>query len=168
MSKIAKNADVAIGSVYNHFASKDILIRAIYQKLGDELLAELVPDDQDNLSDMERLERYIDDYISFIWKDTERAILFEYLSNVPLIPSEDLVSVFADTSQYLNDLLTRLRESGQISQDYTGVMPGFIGGAIRNALKWQRINGKQMTPELHQVIKKTCLSALRFDQVDRV
>ena len=49
--------------------------------------------DRPDASPIRRLELYIDAYVDMFEADSGRAILFEYLSSVPLIPGEELIEV---------------------------------------------------------------------------
>ena len=54
MSKIAKQAGVATGSLYNHFENKDVLIRAVYEELGAIVAPALVAGGEPRLPATER------------------------------------------------------------------------------------------------------------------
>ncbi|EAQ02078.1 putative TetR-family transcriptional regulator [Pseudooceanicola batsensis HTCC2597] len=157
MSKIAGQAEVAIGSLYNHFASKEDLIRAVYERLAEEVTTLLVEGDDPAAAPEVRLERYLDNYIDFIWSDPERAILFEYLSNVPLLPAEDVIVSFRGSSDFIGDILQSLRDAGWLMHGDLFLMGGFIGGAIRNTLKWNRTYGRDLTVADRTQIKTMCL-----------
>jgi len=161
MSKIASRAEVATGSLYNHFESKDVLIRAVYERLAEQVTALLVEGDDPSATPEQRLDRYIDNYIDFIWNDPSRAILFEYLSNVPLLPARDLIQSFRGSSDYIAEILKDLRASGWLMDAEPFLMGGFIGGAIRNTLKWQRTYDRPLTDADRQQIKTMCLQSLR-------
>ncbi|RMC30196.1 TetR/AcrR family transcriptional regulator [Paracoccus alkanivorans] len=161
MSKIAARAGVAAGSLYNHFESKDVLIRAVYDQLAEIINERLLAGDRPELSPDARLSCYIDDYIEFIWNDPKRATLFEYLSNVPLVAPEEMVRTFARSSDYITELLRELRASGWLAKGELICMGGFIGGAIRNSLKWYRIHDRPLTGADREQIKNMCFNALR-------
>tara|TARA_R110002020_G_scaffold233050_10_gene444761 strand:- start:578 stop:1159 length:582 start_codon:yes stop_codon:yes gene_type:complete len=161
MSKIAARAEVAAGSLYNHFECKDVLIHAVYERLARQANGFLVDGDTPDAPAPQRLDRYLDNYIEFIWSDPERAILFEYLSNVPLIPARDVIRSFQDTSDFIAGILDDLRADGWLIDGDPLIMGGFIGGAIRNALKWQRIHGRPLAQADRAEIKAMCHRALK-------
>ena len=161
MSKIAARAEVAAGSLYNHFESKDVLIYAVYARLAEHARQYLVEGDIEGATAEQRLERYIDNYIEFIWSDSARAILFEYLSNVPLVPSEDVIRSFQGTSDFIAGILSDLQAEGWLADGQPFLMGGFIGGAIRNSLKWHRTYGKTLTEQDRNQIKEMYLRSLR-------
>ncbi len=160
MSKIAKQAGVATGSLYNHFENKDVLIRAVYEELGAMIEGALVQGDNPDLPAPERLRAYIDRQIDFVWYDEARADLHEYLSNVPLLPRDEVLDSFTRTSEFIADLLSELQQEGWVVEGDVGVLAGYIGGGIRNTLKWQRALGVTLTPELREQVQQLCLRSL--------
>lgn len=161
MSNIAKCAGVAVGSLYNHFSSKEELIRAVYERLAEEFAACVISDPKENIQASTRLERYIDSYIDFIWSDPDRAILFEYLSNLPLIPPAELLQHFAKSAGYIAAILRALQDAEHLRAGEPAQMAAFIGGSIRNTLKWRRVSGKTLTDQERENIRDMCLAAIR-------
>ncbi|MCD2172101.1 TetR/AcrR family transcriptional regulator [Rhizobium sp. C4] len=138
MAAIAEQAGVATGSIYNYFKSKDDMVRGVYTQLADTIAERLIFPDAEALNPRDRIFRYIYDYIDFMWEDHDRAILFEYLSNVPLISPQELVDMFEETNEYSIGLMTAGKAAGFLSDIPSGTLAGYIGGGIRNTLKWRR------------------------------
>ncbi len=84
--------------------------------------------------------RYIYDYIDFIWRDRQRALLFEYLSNVPLVSGAELSATFDEVTQYSIGLMREAQAAGLLLDLPAATMSGYIGGGIRNTLKWRRFH----------------------------
>lgn len=160
MSMIAETAGVATGSLYNYFKSKDEMIAALYEQLANEIADAIVEDIDRSLPHRDRLMRYVYAYIEFIWSDPGRAILFEYLSSVPLIPTSQLAKVFHRVSSYGEILLREAREAGALRDIPTATMGAFIGGGIRNTLKWRRVDPKPLSEEERNHIAEMCWSAI--------
>ncbi|GAA6180896.1 MULTISPECIES: TetR/AcrR family transcriptional regulator [unclassified Shimia] len=161
MSKIAQRAGVATGSLYNHFENKEVLIRAVYDKLARDIEVALVEGDDPSLTAPERLALYIDNHIEFIWEDADRAVLFEYLSNVPLLPGSEVLDSFQRTTDFIAELVRGLQDAGWAAEGNVGVIGGFIGGAIRNTLKWQRALGDPLTEDTRMLLREMCLRSVR-------
>lgn len=138
MAAIAEQAGVATGSIYNYFKSKDDMVRGVYTQLADTIAERLIFPEAGSLSPRDRIFRYIHDYIDFIWEDHDRAILFEYLSNVPLISPQELVDMFEETNEYALGLMAAGKTAGLLIDIPDGLLAGYIGGGIRNVLKWRR------------------------------
>lgn len=168
MSAIAAKADVSIGSIYNYFASKEELILGVYAQLAEAFDHLLVVTEIDrSLSHRERIMVYINDYIDFFWADWDRAILFEYLSNVPLIPADELARIFARTRAYSRTLLEEAQAAGVVKPHSVAFMGGLIGGGIRNTLKWHRMAHTTLSSEERLQIAEMCWSAIASDQIAR-
>lgn len=160
MAEIAQVAGVATGTVYIYFKSKDELIRGVYHRLIEQVMEALIIEHADDVSHEARIRRYIDDYITFIWSDRDRAILFEYLSNVPLIPSNELRDLFAPITAYTQKLVSDARDAGVLRDLSSSDMGGFIGGGIRNTLKWRRVDGSKLTVAERKAIETMCWAAI--------
>lgn len=161
MSAIATTAGVAIGSLYNHFESKDALIRAVYERLAEQLDAAIIREWEDDVVPSVQLDAYINDYIDFFWTDNERAVLFEILSSLPLVTPAELLAHFANSAAYIAEILKALQDSDILRDGEPGQMAGFIGGAIRNTLKWRRLRPPPLTAVERGQIVGMCLAAIR-------
>jgi TetR/AcrR family transcriptional repressor of multidrug resistance operon len=161
MVQIAQHAGVATGSIYNYFSSKDDLVRAVYERLVAIFEAAVLAGAEGECTARDRLEAYIRNYIAFFWSDAERAMLFEYLSSLPLVPDQELLPHFARSAEYIAEVLAELQRAGEIRAGNTGRMAGFIGGGIRNMLKWHRVNRSELTEAERQMIVEMSLAALR-------
>ncbi|WP_267555701.1 TetR/AcrR family transcriptional regulator [Rhizobium rhizogenes] len=145
MAAVAEEAGVATGSIYNYFKSKDDMIRGVYAQLADVICGRLIPE-ADSLDDAKaRIFRYIFDYIDFIWEDRERAMLFEYLSSVPLISMQELSQTFATINRYSLGLMAGGQHAGLLADMPPATLAGYIGGGIRNTLKWRRADPDPLT-----------------------
>ncbi len=161
MAAIASEAGVAIGSLYNHFESKDALIRAVYDRLAAQLDAAVVRHGQAEQTPEALLNAYIDDYIAFFWSDPQRAVLFEILSSLPLVTTAELLAHFASSADYIAQIFAQLQAQGAVRQGEPGQLAGFIGGAIRNTLKWRRLRPPPLTAAERGAIRAMCLAAVR-------
>lgn len=170
MSAIAEKSRVSMGSIYNHFAGKNELVMAIYDEIAAQANEHLVepPNPVQTCPDQTcpdqtcqtRIMRYIHAYIDFFWQDPDRAILFEYLSNVPLIAPDELERVFGTSRTFINALLAEGQAAGLVKSCSTRFMAGLIGGGIRNALKWHRANHLELTDRQRQQIALLCWDAI--------
>ena len=160
MSAIATTASVAIGSLYNHFESKEALIRAIYERLAEQLEAAVIRTWDEEAEPSVQLDAYIDDYIDFFWLDNDRAVLFEILSSLPLVTPTELLAHFTKSADYIAAILTRLQSQGMLRDTEPGQMAGFIGGAIRNTLKWRRLRPPPLTDKERENISSMCKASL--------
>lgn len=165
MAEIAATAGVATGSLYTYFKSKDDLIRGVYAQLTNAVAAGLIVEHDAATPPEARLRRYIEDYIAFIWADADRALLFEYLSNVPLVPAEEMLQIFAPVTAFTNRIIRDAREAGVLRDFGTHDMGAFIGGGLRNTLKWMRARGEELSPERRRHLAAMCWSAIGAEPV---
>lgn len=139
MSRIARESGVAVGSIYNYFPSKTELVFGVYHQLASQIIAALVTDiDADRDDPKTTIMAYIHDYIEFFWADADRAVLFEYLTNSPLIETPEIAEVFKPLRDYNRAIFTQAQEQGVLKPMAPRSMAGYVGGGIRNALKWHR------------------------------
>ena len=160
MSAIAATAGVATGSLYNYFKSKNEMIAAVYARLAEEIAEAIVRDIDRSLPHRARIMRYVDAYIDFFWADPARAILFEYLSNVPLIPPSQLGAVFDRVTRYGKTLIVEAMADGAIKDMNSQLMGAMIGGGIRNCLKWRRIDPRPLSDDERRQIAEMCWTAI--------
>ncbi|KEJ95431.1 TetR/AcrR family transcriptional regulator [Pseudosulfitobacter pseudonitzschiae] len=146
MSRISRESGVAVGSIYNYFPSKSALVLGVYQQLASQINEALVADDDADTRDPKaRVMAYIHAYIEFFWADPDRAVLFEYLTNVPVIETPEIAEVFKPLRDYNRAIFADAQEQGVLKSFAPRSMAGFVGGGIRNALKWHRATQSQLT-----------------------
>lgn len=163
VSRVARESGVAVGSIYNHFPSKHHLIVGVYQQIADQIVPALtaVPPAADTTA--ARLMAYIHAYIEFFRADPDRATLFEYLSNAPLIAAPDVAEIFKALRSYNSSLFAEGQAQGILKPMSPRAMAGFVGGGIRNALRWHRIENRPLTDAARNDIARMCWSAIALD-----
>lgn len=159
MQQIAAEAGVAIGSLYNHFASKEALMRALYGALAEALDQAVIQ--PEGGTPEERLKGYIDAYIRFFWDDPARAVQFELLSCLPLVTPAELRDHFAASADHVAGLIGDYgRANGGLPAE-PGQLAGFIGGALRNTLKWRRLREAPLSASEVAEMHALCFAVLR-------
>jgi AcrR family transcriptional regulator len=160
MSAIAERAGVATGSLYNYFASKQDMVWAVYERLAHAINEALIREIDPAVPHKQRFMTYVSDYVDFIWADRERAVLFEYLSNVPLITNSQMKDVFSGSGKYIDTLIIEAQGDGVV-RGYSPLLIGaLIGGSIRNTLKWRRMQPGDLTLEERDQIATMCWDAI--------
>lgn len=160
MAAIAETAGVATGSIYNYFKSKDDMIRGVYAQLAEVIFSRLIAETDTQDGAQARIFRYIYDYIDFIWEDRERATLFEYLSNVPLITPQELLQTFDKANRHSLGLMAAGQQEGLVTDLPPATLAGYIGGGIRNTLKWRRADPGPLTEVERDQIALMCWNAI--------
>lgn len=160
MAAIAEEAGVATGSLYNYFASKEALVLGVYGRMADQMSARLsVPPDPAK-SPAERMQVYIADYVDFIWEDAERARLFDYLENNPMITLGDAKAIFGAFVDYAIDMIRDGQEAGAFRAGSPTMMASYLRGAIRNTLKRRRYAPGALSSEERQLVIEMCWDAM--------
>ena len=128
---VQKQANVSIGSIYNHFGGKEGIAKALYQHLVKEF-EELVNDVQaEELSYRERCNKII--YLLFEYTETRRNIISYVLHSKhrEFLPDEPPICS-STPFKAMRDIVQQGMEQGEIRQgDPWVVAASVFGGAIR-------------------------------------
>lgn len=160
MSAIAEEAGVATGSLYNYFKSKEDLVRGVYGRIAVTMTARLVRVPDPDMPDAERIQRYIADYIDFIWEDALRARLFDYLDNTPLITLDEAAAIFGPFVDHAARMLQDAQLAGAVNDMDVRLMASFVRGAIRNTLKRRRADPRPLAEPERSRIATMCWQAI--------
>lgn len=163
MSRVAQESGVAVGSIYKHFPSKHRLIVGIYEQIAKQIEPSLTVAPPEADTPKKRVMAYIYAYIEFFRADPDRAILFEYLSNAPLIATPDVAEIFKELRRFNSGLFADAQAHGILKPMSPRAMAGFVGGGIRNALRWHRIEKRHLSDEQRDEIALMCWSAISKD-----
>lgn len=160
MAAIAEEAGVATGSLYNYFASKEALVRGVYGRVAEEMTDRLSVPPGSPLGHEARLRDYIVRYIDFIWEDSLRARLFDYLDNNPLITLEDAKAIFGPFVDDAIEMIADAQAAGIVRPGAPTLIASFLRGAIRNTLKRRRTLPAPLAPDERTLIATMCWSAI--------
>lgn len=163
MSRVARESGAAVGSIYNHFPSKHDLIVGVYQQIADQIEPALTASSIKDDDLKSQIMTYVHAYIDFFWEDPDRAILFEYLSNAPLIATPDVARMFKALRAFNYELFARAQAQGILKPMPPRSMAGFVGGGIRNALRWHRIDKQPLSDAQRSDIAQMCWAAIAIE-----
>jgi len=138
MAAIAEEANVATGSLYNYFANKEELVLGVYNQVSLAMAEQLTAPPEPGVCADQEIVRYIARYIDFIWEDPQRARLFDYLDNNPLISLDDARGVFGPFVQHGIAMIEAGQKEGSVRCGAPSLIISFQRGAIRNTLKRHR------------------------------
>ncbi|WP_240229367.1 TetR/AcrR family transcriptional regulator [Devosia lacusdianchii] len=160
MSAIAEEASVATGSLYNYFASKEALVLGVYERTTAEMIESLMtPADPASTPEM-RVRQYIGDYIDFIWQDAQRARLFDYLDNNPLIALNDAITVFAPFVAHGIAMIELAQADGVVRPGPATMIISFVRGSIRNTLRRRRLTASTLSKDDRDLVAAMCWAAI--------
>ncbi|WP_069658927.1 TetR/AcrR family transcriptional regulator [Arcticibacter eurypsychrophilus] len=145
MSMIAKNANVAAGTIYHYFESKDALIKALYIYVKDGL-ADAIPSDDNLLSYKELFIQYwVDQCAYFIAHENALYFLEQYNTSPYRISNPEI-----ESKVFLTRIVPFFQkgiDSGQIRKmDYQLLMP-VIHGSIVATAKYHLLGHYDFTKE---------------------
>ncbi len=160
MAAIAEEAGVATGSLYNYFKSKEELVLGVYMSVSLEMAEHLLVEADMTLPPDKRVGLYIERYVDFIWEDPQRARLFDYLDNNPLITLEDATTVFGPFVAQGITMIEAAQSAGVVRAGKPTMIASFLRGAIRNTLKRRRLTETQLAPNDRALVIEMCRSAI--------
>ena len=161
---VAKQAGMATGSVYKHFASKAELCAKVFRLASEEELARVVRQTQGEDSPSQRLQKSVRGF-------SERAIKQPRLSYAliaePVDPSvdEERIKLRQDYANAFADLISEGVAAKEFVNQQANVSAAALVGIISETLvvplSWQqtKLTSKQQT-DLIQSIQTLCLRAL--------
>lgn len=135
MSAIAKAANTGMGTIYNYFATKEILINSIYvhiKRQEKDILIGLISDDKVE----NQLKRYYNAVVDFFTTNKVYFDFFQQLNNSPLISKES-------EAEGLNSILPviEILQKGQDNKAIKNIsieeLLQFIGGVVIANLSWK-------------------------------
>jgi TetR/AcrR family transcriptional regulator, fatty acid metabolism regulator protein len=168
ISRIAKEANVATGSVYLYFRNKQSILQhlfiEIWQRIHDQLLAVVSRPDS---SPREKLEDFIDRILALFSKSPNLALVFvneqhhlvregsgefmQYYEDF-LALGEEVVREGVRTGEFRNDIDPRIISNfvfgglRQLLQQWARSPKDFRIGAIRQVIKTMTVNGLVTLP----------------------
>ncbi|UXI01372.1 TetR/AcrR family transcriptional regulator [Photobacterium sp. TY1-4] len=113
-ASIAKQADVATGTLFHHFANKQELILALYQMVKTELGQVMQP-----APTCEELRDKVSDCwqqaLTWAQRHPDKIRFMQHMAHNPYCSSEQHRALMATSMTYLIALLTQARAAGQIA-----------------------------------------------------
>lgn len=161
MAAIAEEASVATGSLYNYFDSKESLVLGVYTRVSTEMSERLITPPEPDSSAETQVRGYIAHYIDFIWEDADRARLFDYLDNNPLISPGDAKAIFGPFVQHGNAMIEAAQAAGVVRAGRSTMIMSFLRGSIRNTLKRRRLTDTRLAQAERQLVADMCWAAVR-------
>lgn len=151
MSAIAKTAGTGMGTIYNYFPNKELLINEIYKNIKEKEKSVFLDFDSNNPIKTQ-FENYFSSIISF-FKDNPRYFKFmEQLQASPIITKE--TREFGEQSILpVFQLLVKGKQERIIKNIETDEILMFIGGSILSYLRWYFNNSETENSSLKNQIQ---------------
>ena len=153
MSEVAKQADVAAGTIYHYFKSKDELICALYVRLREKFVENLFKTDDSGKSFKDRFRHFYLQMIQEAIKNPKEFYFLEQFANSPFIltiPKTEIIRIEqpiydflrkAVFTQVLRDIppkiliafvmgsatsIIKLKLSGELQMNYSDIESAFL------------------------------------------
>lgn len=141
MSEIAKAAGTGMGTIYNYFPNKDVLINSIYVEIKEE--EEEVFNAVDTSQSVEvQLKSYLKVLIDFLVKNPRYYHFLGQMESSPIITKENLKKGRKTVDMVANLLITGQKE-GIVKDLEVDQLLVFIGGTIRASANWHLQTNKK-------------------------
>jgi len=160
MATIAKEANVAVGSLYYYFDSKESLLAGLYTDVAQGI-AKVVPVEYaDDMGHEQRVRSYISSYLAFVLTDPRRARLIDYLHDgfggqviggeFHEIAIAKAIDVFADA-----------QAAGVLRAGSPYMLSTFVRGVIRHVIRrMQLLDEPRITNSDVEILAEMCWQAI--------
>lgn len=135
VSLISKTAKTGMGTIYNYFQNKEVLINAIYVKIKNEEKEVLRKVFREELPVKMQFERYYASAINFF---RQNPLYFEFMDQLQASPviNEESKQLGYDAIASVTQLLRRGKREQIIKDIGDEEILQFIGGSILGYLRW--------------------------------
>lgn len=151
MSAIAKVAGTGMGTIYNYFPTKDILINEIYVDIKEREKKVFVSYEA-NMPIKTQFELYFGAVISFFVEHPSYFNFMEQLQASPIITTESR-KIGMQAVEPVKELLEKGKQERIIKDIATNDLLQFIGGAFMSYLRWYFNNQETETKSLQNQVR---------------
>ncbi|MEH0155533.1 TetR/AcrR family transcriptional regulator [Limibacter armeniacum] len=160
MSKVAKQANVAAGTIYHYFESKEEMIDTLYTTLKEEMGNALLRDDDTSLDYKERFYAFWQNLFLYFTQNPKEFVFLEQYANSPLISKsikEDNVKHYLPVIQFLEEGI----KLGILREMDSKLMTSLLYGNIISTAKLQLVEDYQISPELMNQAINSCWDSVK-------
>ncbi|GEM63137.1 TetR family transcriptional regulator [Sphingobacterium faecium NBRC 15299] len=154
MSKIAQDADVAIGTIYHYFPSKDDLIVSLFQYCGDALNESIFESIHEELTYKETFFHIWKGFVKFYRENVEMFSFFEQFYSSPYykVNSYETNESISGQSSILK-FLTEGIQRGELKNTNVEVLACIFFGTAVSAIKGVKHNKLKSNESIEDVVK---------------
>lgn len=159
MSTIAKEAEVATGTVYLYFENKSDLLNALYARLKKEGLFSVIGK-IDNLPTQVQLYKLWCIAYDYYVTNHSKSIFMEQFEFSPIISKENK-ALEEDTMLFLDQTLDRAKSEGIIKKIDNHLITSLILGFLRNLSQKYSLGLVELTSETKDSAYALCWDAIK-------
>jgi len=160
INKIAKEAQIPVGSIYTYFDSKEALINEIFISIKSEMNSYIFIDVEIKADIREELKTYWLRAIQFGLKNKQKFFFAEQFVNSPLISSQNQISV-RDQFKKIFSLLDDGRQSMLLKEIEPEILHSIIYTHIVGMIKFFSSNPKNFNKKIIDVLYDTCWDGIK-------
>ena len=160
MSEVAKQADVAAGTIYHYFKSKDELICALYIRLREKFVKNLFKTDDTTKAYKERFRHFYLQLILESIKNPKEFYFLEQFSNSPFvltIPKNEITRI----EQPIYDFLRKAVFTQVLRDIPPKLLVAFVMGSASSVIKLQLSGEFNMTSSDLELAFFTCWDGIK-------
>lgn len=153
MSAIAKEAGTGMGTIYNYFATKEILINEIYVAIKQKEMDVFVPFLSENAI-KPQFEKYLTSIIAFF---IENGLFFKFMEQLQASPiiTEESKNIGLLSIKPVFELIEKGKQDGIIKDFDTNELLQFVGGSILSFLRNHSVQNQTNNQVIPNYIKMT-------------
>jgi AcrR family transcriptional regulator len=161
MSKVAKEAGVAAGTIYHYFDGKEDLINQLYGELKEQMGAALMNEVYATASVKEQFFSFWLNLYSYFYHNPEEFWFLEQYANSPYISS----TVREENARYYQpviDFLAAGIEQGELREIDLDLLVSLVYGSVVSTAKLALSDDVEMTDEMLQDAVKSSWDGARI------
>lgn len=160
MATIAREANVAVGSLYYYFDSKEALLAGLYTDVAKEIAKVVAVEYGADTSHDQRVRLYISNYLSFVLADPRRARLVDYLHDG--LGGQAIGGEFHEIAIVKAiDLFAEAQAAGVLRAGSPYMLSTFVRGAIRHVVRRRLLSDKTpISAEEAEALVEMCWQAI--------
>lgn len=160
MSEVAKKANVAAGTIYHYFKSKDELICALYMRLRERFIENLFKNDDVSKTFKERFRHFYLQMIQSSIENPKEFFFIEQFANSPYITSIAKPEI-TKLEQPIYDFLRKAVFTQVLRDIPPKILVAFVMGSSSSIIKLQLSGEFQMTSSDLELAFFTCWDGIK-------
>lgn len=158
ISQIIKKSDVGIGTLYNYFPSKEVLVSELYKKLTQSLINTAFKNVKTDINSKEKFKQIILGFIEFGLNNQAEFRFIQNYCNSPYL-TEEAFNSQNEIFELINSVYKEIKSSYKIKDITSKLFVKFISGALEGAISGQLYGHYIMTDKEIDAILQACWDA---------
>lgn len=166
VAKIAKEAQIPVGSVYTYFSTKEEMIDEIYKSIKLEMAHEIFKTENKEMNIYEQFALFWHNAVNFGLENEEKFLFVEQFSNSPLIlktTQEEINHEFA----HFCELIEKGIAQGILKPLDSTLIHHLVYQQIIGATKFFNQNKSMITNELKEQFFACCWDSITLNQITK-